>query len=59
MEYKYNRYTYTADDEDPKCHRCDNCFGPQCICDECGPQFWWKNYIRTERIKEREENKHE
>ena len=45
---------YTADDEAPKCMRCDNLLDDE-KCDQCGPQNWWYYYKRTERIEESDE----
>lgn len=41
--------TFNADDEEPKCINCDhvcNWYGQ--FCSECGPEYGWHNYIRTE-----------
>lgn len=40
--------TFTADDEDPDCMMCDHCTGDYEVCNECGPQYGWNNYSRTE-----------
>ena len=40
---------YTADDEDPRCGRCDNvCDGNDELCVErCGAKHGWGGYNRT------------
>ncbi len=43
---------YTADDEEPKCMRCDHCCGSDKICEKCGAEHWWANYRRTETYRE-------
>lgn len=50
MSYKYKcKETYNADDEEPKCHRCDHlCDSYERFCSKCGPEHWWHYYIRTE-----------
>ena len=45
--------TYTADDEDPKCDRCDNADMPCKYCMEhCGAEHAWLGYSRTEKVEE-------
>lgn len=45
--------TYTADDEDPKCDRCDNADMSCRWCEQnCGPKHGWATYFRTEKIEE-------
>lgn len=44
---------YNADDEEPKCERCDNNdedSGYYCV-HSCGAEHWWNGYERTERIE--------
>lgn len=38
---------FNADNEEPKCCRCDYC-GCEFICEECGPEHGWQNYERRE-----------
>ena len=38
---------YTADDEEPECRNCDNQDG-QKICENCGPEYGWAGYIRSD-----------
>ena len=41
---------YTADDETPKCDRCDNADMSCEWCEKnCGAGHWWNCYRRTER----------
>lgn len=43
---------YTADHEEPMCHRCDNADMPDKWCmKNCGGANWWAGYRRTERIE--------
>lgn len=44
--------TYTADDEEPKCQRCDRFSGDYDCCNMCGPKRGWYGYCRT--VKENE-----
>lgn len=46
-----SRWVYTADDEEPKCMRCDHVCGSQDRCDKCGPEHWWRYYQRTEVVE--------
>lgn len=40
---------YTADDEEPRCGRCDNVDGNDELCVErCGAEHGWGGYSRTE-----------
>ena len=42
--------SYTADDEDPNCGRCDNADMSCAWCEKnCGAEHWWSGYRRTER----------
>lgn len=42
---------HNADDEEPKCSRCDYCFsGTPQFCEKCG-KYYWCNYQRTEYLK--------
>ena len=42
-----NEIIFTADDEDPVCHRCDNYDTPYEFCIEnCGAEHWWGGYKR-------------
>ena len=43
-----NVWVYTADDEEPKCMRCDHICSSQDKCDKCGAEHWWQHYQRTE-----------
>ena len=45
-----NKTIYTADDEEPRCGRCDNvCDGNDELCVErCGTEHGWSGYSRTE-----------
>lgn len=48
---------FTADEEEPLCHRCDNADMPEKWCIEnCGGTNWWACYRRTEVIKDGEYN---
>ena len=39
---------YTANDEEPKCGRCDNiCESDELCIKRCGPEHCWGGYIRT------------
>ena len=38
---------YTADDEEPECRNCDNQDG-QKVCENCGPEYGWAGYIRSD-----------
>ena len=39
---------YTANDEEPKCGRCDNiCESDELCVERCGPEHCWGGYIRT------------
>lgn len=41
-------FKFTADHEEPFCHRCDNmCTMEKYTCQKCGPEYGWNNYIRT------------
>lgn len=53
MEDSRSRYeTYTADEEEPKCNRCDY-LGGGFECEKlCGPEHGWWGYRRTE-VKEK------
>ena len=44
------RIILTADDEEQKCSRCDNCdLGSEYFCvHSCGPEHGWHGYQRTE-----------
>lgn len=48
-----NKIIYTADDEEPRCGRCDNvCDGNDELCAErCGAEHGWGGYSRTEEIE--------
>ena len=46
--------TYTADDEEPKCGRCDYFSGGFDCCGLCGAEHGWYGYSRTELAKENE-----
>lgn len=48
-----NAIVYTADDEDPKCDRCDNCVGDFDCSGLCGSQHGWYGYCRVE-LKDKE-----
>lgn len=42
--------TYAADDEEPKCSRCDNMDFSEEQCEKyCGAQHGWCRYSRTEK----------
>lgn len=45
-------WIYTADNEEPKCMRCDNVCGSQDKCDKCGAEYWWQHYQRTEVVED-------
>lgn len=38
---------YTADDEEPECRNCDNQDG-QKVCGNCGPEYGWAGYSRSD-----------
>lgn len=41
---------YTADDEEPKCERCDFMDAPHTLCTgNCGAEHGWNGYQRTEK----------
>ena len=42
-----DKLVFTADDEEPKCIRCDNRDDPLCF-KYCGPEHGWYGYQRTE-----------
>lgn len=45
--------TYNADDEEPKCDRCDNADMSCKWCESnCGAKHWWSGYKRTERCED-------
>ena len=47
---------YTANDEEPKCGRCDNvCESDELCIKRCGPEHCWGGYIRT--VNEQEGNR--
>ena len=49
--------TYTADDEEPKCGRCDYFSDGFDCCGSCGAEHGWYGYRRTEtRSGENERN---
>ena len=40
---------YTADDEEPNCGNCDHvCCESDYPCKNCGPEYGWAYYTRTE-----------
>lgn len=41
---------YTADDEEPKCGRCDYFSDGFDCCGSCGPEHCWYGYTRTELV---------
>lgn len=43
--------TYTADDEDPKCGRCDYFVDGFDCSGSCGAEHGWYGYSRTERYE--------
>lgn len=45
-ETKKEYFILDADNEEPNCQNCDYCTGG-IFCEECGPEFAWKNYQRT------------
>lgn len=47
-----NSIILDADDEEPDCMTCDNCLCGVNICSKCGPEYWWKNYVRTTTSEE-------
>lgn len=43
----------TANDEEPKCNRCDNLDHPYEFCIKyCGSEHFWNGYCRTKKEKE-------
>jgi hypothetical protein len=40
---------YSADDEEPDCHRCIHQCGDQ-SCDSCGAENFWRNYLRDDPV---------
>lgn len=40
---------YDADDEDPKCGRCDNIMAGESFCERCG-ETGWGGYVRRETV---------
>lgn len=44
-------YILDADNEEPKCFRCDNCLSGY-DCNECGAEYGWAGYQRTVSKKE-------
>lgn len=46
---------FTADEEEPKCERCDYINASDDMCVRlCGPEYGWNLYCRTERINDTE-----
>ena len=43
----YRKVTYTADDEEPKCRRCDYFSDGFDCCGSCGAEHGWYGYTRT------------
>lgn len=42
------KITFTADDEEPDCNRCDNMCESYEFCSKfCGANNWWNAYART------------
>lgn len=43
---------FTADDEEPRCDRCDNQI-KSCdwCCENCGSEHWWCEYKRSEVLE--------
>jgi hypothetical protein len=39
---------YSADDEMPDCMCCDRCDSDFDCCNDCGPEYGWCGYRRTE-----------
>ena len=52
MFIKGNLIIYNADDEDPKCSRCDECYGDFDCSGKCGPEHSWYGYSRAEIIEQ-------
>ena len=51
------KYTFTVDEEDPMCERCDYINSSDYMCSKlCGPENWWNLYCRTEIIDDSESN---
>lgn len=46
----YIKETYTADDEEPKCGRCDYFSDGFDCCGSCGAEHGWYGYKRTELV---------
>ena len=47
MKFYNGKSIYTADDEEPKCERCENICEPIDYCVErCGPEHGWNLYSR-------------
>lgn len=47
----YIKEIYTADNEEPKCGRCDYFGGGFDCCGKCGAEHGWNGYKRTELIE--------
>jgi hypothetical protein len=47
----YRKIIYTADDEEPKCGRCDHFSGDFDCCGSCGAKHGWYGYTRTKLEK--------
>lgn len=44
----FGKVTYTADNEEPECGRCDHFGDDFDCCSSCGSEHGWYGYIRTE-----------
>lgn len=46
----YVNKTYTVDDEEPKCGRCNHFGDDFDCCEHCGAEHGWNGYERTELV---------
>lgn len=46
--------TYTVDDEDANCGRCEHCCDDFDCCKNCGAEHGWWGYSRREKIEVKE-----
>lgn len=46
----YRKETYTADDEELKCGRCDHFGNDFDCCNLCGSEHGWNGYNRTDLV---------
>lgn len=49
------RLIFDADMEEPDCCKCDNCCRNEVACEQCGPEYGWYRYERTEYLETNDE----